>query len=258
VKETLRETVDENVDRSNQLPKQDFDGMVAELWHTLNVCLYHTAYVKVYANTGANRLLGSERTQVAVESLSQGEREMVQEDALVFRAHFSSALWQLFHLVELLGTAYKRCKQEGIITPERYDELVKALEDDPTLTEIRDFRNMSHQFAGVFVALHDSTGAFIAHVLPPLDAQSPVKRAQLNDAEIQKLVKNWELNMKLEAYCNRLGEYCEGLFRVIDAKYKAEIPRSHGFMITVPYSYKDQALQQQAIHITARRDKPKL
>ena len=34
-------------------------------------------------------------------------------------------------LSELLCTAYRRCKQEGIVTKERHDELVKALDDDP-------------------------------------------------------------------------------------------------------------------------------
>jgi hypothetical protein len=48
-----------------------------------------------------------------------------------------------------------------------------------------------------------------------------------------------ELNMKLEAYCNRLGGYCEGLFRVIEVNHKmAVIPRSQGFLVTVPHSYR--------------------
>jgi hypothetical protein len=244
---------DANMDRKNSLPAQDFGGMVAELWHTLNVCIYHTAYVRVYADTGANRLIGSKRTHTAVQPLSQAERDMLQEDQLVFRAHFASALWQLHHIAELLCTAYKRCKQENIVTNERYDELVKALNDDPIINEIQEYRNMSHQFAGVYIALHDSNDAFIAHVLPPLDAKSPEQRAPLNETEVGKAVQERELNMKLETYCNHLGGYCERLFKTIDAKYKMTvIPRSHGFAVTVPHSYKGELPElPQAIYIKA-------
>ncbi|HKW88253.1 MAG TPA: hypothetical protein VJN21_05810 [Candidatus Acidoferrales bacterium] len=239
--------------RVSSLPIQDFEGMVAEVWHTLNVCLYHAAYVRVYADTGAMRLVGSKRAHAATQPLSQAERDMLQEDALVFRAHFASVLWQLRHLAELLCTAYKRCKREGIVTKERYDELVKALNDDPIVKEIQEYRNLSHQFAGVFLTLHDSTDAFIAHVLPPLDAKSPEQRAPLDEAEIQKAVRERELNMKLEAYCNHLAGYCEGLFRIVDAKYKMTvIPRSHGFLVTVPHSYQGQLPElPQAIYVKA-------
>jgi hypothetical protein len=253
VNKMLCKEEDANMDRKNLLPTQDFDGMTSEVWHTLNVCLYHTAYVRVYANTGANRLFGSKRTQTAIQPLSQAERDMLQEDALVFRAHFASVLWQLHHLAELLCTAYRRCKQEGIVTNERYDELVKALNDDPIINEIQEYRNMSHQFAGVYIALHDSNDAFIAYVLPPLDAKSPEQRAPLDETEIGKAVQERELNMKLEAYCNHLGGYCEGLFKTIDAKYKMTvIPRSHGFAVTVPHSYKGELPElPQAIYIKA-------
>jgi hypothetical protein len=229
------------MDRIRSFPIQDFDGMVAEGWHTLNVCLYHAAYVRIYANTGAMRLAGSKRVLAAAEPLSQAEHDMLQEDALVFRAHFASALWQLRHLAELLCTAYRRCKKESIVTKERYDELVKALNDDPVVNEIQEYRNLSHQFSGVVITIHDATDTFIAHVFPPLDAKDPEQRAPLDEAEIQKAVQERELNMKLEAYCNHLAGYCEGLFRIIDAKHKtAVIPRSHGFSLTVPHSYQGE------------------
>lgn len=229
--------------------------MVAEVWQALNVCLYHAAYVRVYADTGAMRLVGSKRAHAATRSLSQGEREMLQEDELIFRAHFASALWQFHHLAELLCTAYKRCKQEGTVTKDRYDELVQVLNDDPIVDEIQGYRNLSHQSAGVIVTLHGPTDAFIAHVLPPLDAKSPEQRAPLDEAEIQKEVHERELNMKLEAYCNHLAGYCEGLFRIMDAKYKtAVIPRSQGFLVTVPHSYQGQLPQlSQAIYVKAVR-----
>ncbi len=164
---------------------------------------------------------------------------MLQEDATVFRAHFAGVLWQLRHLAELLCTAYRRCKQEGIVTKGRHDELVKALDDDPTVNEIQEYRNLSHQFAGVIVTLHDgSTDAFIARVFPPLDAKTPEQRAPLDEVEIQKAVQERELNMKLEAYCNHLGGYCEGLFRIIEASHKTAVtPRSQAFLVTVPHSY---------------------
>jgi hypothetical protein len=241
------------MDRKNALPSQDFEGMISELWHTLNVCLYHTAYVRVYADTGANRLFGSKRTRTAIKPLSQGERDMLQEDQLIFRAHFASVLWQLHHIAELLCTAYKRCKQEGIVTDQRYDELVKTLNDDLIVNEIEKYRNMSHQFAGVYVALHDSNDAFIALVFPPLDEKSPQQRAPLNDAEMQNAKQERELNMKLEAYCNNLGGYCEGLFKIVDAKYRTTVvPRSHGFAVTVPHSYQGELPQSpQAFYIKA-------
>lgn len=226
---------------------------MAEVWHTLNVCLYHAAYVRVYADTGAMRLVGSKRAHAATQPLSQAERDMLQEDALVFRAHFAGVLWQLRHLSELLCTAYRRCKQEGIVTKERHDELVKALVADPMVEEIRLYRNLSHQFSGVVITIHDVSDAFVAHVFPPLDAKAPEQRASLDEAEIQKAVQERELNMKLEAYWNHLAGYCEGLFRIIDAKYKMTvIPRSQGFLVTVPHSYQGQLPKlPQAIYVKA-------
>jgi hypothetical protein len=226
------------MDRTNLLPAQDFQGMVFELRQGLDACLYHEAYVRVYADTGAMRLAGSKRAPAAIQPLSQPERKGLQEDATVFRAHFAGVLWQLHHLTELLCTAYRRCKQEDIVTKEQHDKLVKAIDADPIVNEIEKYRNMSHQFAGVIVTLHDGNDAFRGHVFPDLDAEDPDQRAALDEAEIQKELKERELNMKLEAYCNNLAGYCEGLFRVIDAKYKTTvIPRSTGFPVTVPYSY---------------------
>ncbi len=233
------------MDRTRELPIQDFEGMVLELRQGLDACLYHAAYVKVYADTGAMRLAGSKRAPAATKPLSQPEREMLKEDAIVFRAHFAGVLWQLHHLAELLCTAYRRCKQEGIVTRERYDALVKALDGDPIVGEIEKYRNLSHQFAGVIVALHDeATDAFRGHVLPDLDAKDPQQRAPLNEVEIQKALKEWELNMKLEEYCSHLAGYCEGLFRIIDTKYKTTvIPRSTGFRVTVPHTYQGDLLE---------------
>jgi hypothetical protein len=208
------------------------------LARSLNVCFYHAAYVRVFADTGAMRLAGSKRAHAATQPLSQAERELLQEDAIVFRAHFAGVLWQLRHLVELLGKAYKHCENESIVTAEQRAKLAKVLEDDPIAEEIRVYRNLSHQFSGVVITIHDAADAFIAHVFPPLDAKAPEQRAPLDEAEIQKAVQERELNMKLEAYCSRLGGYFEGLFRIIEANHKmAVIPRSQGFLVTVPQSY---------------------
>jgi hypothetical protein len=228
----------QSMNRISSFPILDFDGTVAEVWHTLNVCFYHAAYVRVYADTGAMRLAGSKRPHAAIQPLPQAERGLLQEDAIVFRAHFAGVLWQLRHLVELLGKAYKHCENESIVTAEQRAKLAKALEDDPIAEEIRVYRNLSHQFSGVVITIHDAADGFIAHVFPPLYAKAPEQRAPLDEAEIQKAVQERELNTKLEAYCNRLGGYCEGLFRIIEADHKmAVIPRSQGFLVTVPHSY---------------------
>src|SRR5260370_23330340 len=137
------------MDRISSFPIQDFDGMVGEVWHALNVCLYHAAYVKVYTDTGAMRLAGSQRARTATQPLSQAEREMLQEDAIVFRAHFAGVLWQLRHLVELLGKAYKHCEKESIVTAEQRGSLANAVGDDPIVEEIPVYRNMAHNFSGV-------------------------------------------------------------------------------------------------------------
>lgn len=226
--------------RTSSFPKQDFEGMATEIWQGLNVCLYHAAHVRIYANTTAMRLAGSKRRQTVMQQMAQADRDRLQEDLIIFRAHFAGVLWQLHHLAdELLRLAYRRCKQEAIVTNERHDALVKGLDDDPIVKEIREYRNLSHQVAGVIVTLHDgSTDAFIAHVFPPLGVQEPEQRVSLDEQEIQKAVQERELNTKLETYCNQLAGYCEGLFRIIDAKYgKTVLPRSHGFSVTVPHSY---------------------
>jgi hypothetical protein len=233
-----------NTDRTSSFPIQDFDGIVAEVWHTLNVCLYHAAYVRVYADTGAMRLAGSKRAQAATQPLSQAERELLQEDVIVFRAHFAGVLWQLRHLIELLGKAYRHCEKESIVTAEQRAKLAQALEDDPVIGELQKYRNLSHQYSGVVITIHDATDASIAHVFPPLDAKTPDQRAPLDEVGIQKAVQERELNMKLGAYCNHLGGYCEGLFSIIDAKHKTDvIPRSQGFLVTVPQSYRGKLPQ---------------
>jgi hypothetical protein len=231
------------MDRTSSFPKQDFEGMVCEIWSGLDICLYHAAYVRTYADSTAMRLAGSRRRETILQQMSQADRDFLQEDVLVFRAHFAGVLWQLHHLAdELVRLAYKRCYQEGIVTKDRYDALVKALDDDPLLKELRDYRNLSHQFAGVVMTLHDgTTHSFIAHVLPPLDVQAPAQQAAINEQEIRKDVEERELNMKFQSYCDHVSGYCEGLFRIIDAKYKmAVMPRSHGFLVTIPHSYEGQ------------------
>lgn len=217
--------------------------MATEIWQGLNICLYHAAYVRIYADSTAMHLAGSRRREAVLKQMPQVDRDCLQEDTIVFRAHFAAVLWQLNHVAdELVRLAYKRCYQEDVVTKDRYDALVKALDDDPSLKEIRDYRNLSHQFAGVIVTLHDgATDAFIAHVLPPLGVQAPAQWAALDEQEIQKSVSERELNIKLQSYCDYVSGYCEGLFRIIDAKYKmAVIPRSHGFVVTIPHSYEGQ------------------
>ena len=143
------------MDRTASFPKQDFEGMVCEIWSGLDICLYHAAYVRTYADSTAMRVAGSRRCETILQQMSQADRDFLQEDVLVFRAHFAGVLWQLHHLAdELVRLAYKRCYQEGIVTEDRYDALVKALDDDPLLKELRDYRNLSHQFAGVVMTLH--------------------------------------------------------------------------------------------------------
>ena len=182
------------MDRTSAYPKQDFEGMVCEIWSGLDICLYHTAYVRIYSDTTAMRLAGSRRREAILHQMPQADRDLLQEDVLVFRAHFAGVLWQLHHVAdELIRLAYRRCYQEGIITKDRYDALVKALDDDPLLKEIRDYRNLSPQFAGVIMTLHDgTTHAFIAHVLPPLGAQAPAQQDSINEQEIRKEVEERE------------------------------------------------------------------
>jgi len=77
--------------------------------------------------------------------------------------------------------------------------------------------------------------------LAALDVQAPAQQAALNEQEIRKDVKERELNMKFQSYCDHVSGYCDGLFRTIDTKYKmAVIPRSHGFLVTIPHSYQGQ------------------
>ena len=190
------------MDRTSSFPKQDFEGMVLEIWSGLDICLHHAAYVRTYADSAAMRLAGSRRRETTLQQMSETDRNYLQEDVIVFRAHFAGVLWQVHHLAdELVRLAYRRCCcQEGIVTKERYDALVKALDDDLLLKEIRAYRNMSHQFAGVVMTLHDATtDAFIAHILPPLDVQAPAQQSAINEQEIRKDVEERELDTKLHS-----------------------------------------------------------
>jgi hypothetical protein len=93
------------MDRTCSFPQQDFEGMTFEIWRTLDICLYHAAYIKIYASAVAMRLAGSKRSHKVTEGLTQTEREALQEDAMVFRAHFGGVLWQLHHLAEICLTS---------------------------------------------------------------------------------------------------------------------------------------------------------
>src|SRR5262249_28262867 len=100
---------DTSMDRTSSFPKQDFEGMVLEIWSGLDICLYHAAYVKTYADSAAMRLAGSRRRETTLQQMSQAERDLLQEDVLVFRAHFAGVLWQLHHVAdELIRLAYRR------------------------------------------------------------------------------------------------------------------------------------------------------
>jgi hypothetical protein len=95
------------MDRTGSFPKQDFEGMVCEIWSGLDICLYHAAYVRTYADSTAMRLAGSRRRETILQQMSQADRDFLQEDVLVFRAHFAGVLWQLHHLAdELVRLAY--------------------------------------------------------------------------------------------------------------------------------------------------------
>jgi hypothetical protein len=229
-----------SANKAANFPREDFQGLILEIWQSLGGCFYHAGYVKVYANTHAMHISGSKRRLQIIEAMSASEREQLQEDLIIFRSHFAAVLWQLCHLAhELIPLAYRRLKQEGVITPQEYETLCKAHEDDPIVKEIREYRNLSHQQAGVIVTVHDATDAFVGHFFPPLDANSPAHREEvsLSDPDLQKR----ELDAKLHAYCVHVGGYCEGLFRVIDAKLgKTVLPRARGFSVTVPYSYQGQ------------------
>jgi len=50
-----------------------------------------------------------------------------------------------------------------------------------------------------------------------------------------------ELNKKFQSYCDHVSGYCKGLFRIVEAKHKMTvIPRSHGFLVTIPHSYQGE------------------
>jgi hypothetical protein len=73
------------------------------------------------------------------------------------------------------------------------------------------------------------------------------KPSERNQQEVpldERQIQERELNTKLQAYCDHLGGYCEGLFRIIDAQYgNTVLPRSRGFLVTIPYSYQGQLPQ---------------
>jgi hypothetical protein len=227
--------------RDKSLPTLDFLGSVTEIWHALDRCLYHFAYLKIYADTAAMKAVGSKRRREIALGLSETQRDEFQQDVTIFRAHFAGVFWQLNHLAnELLAGTYRRCKEDGVVTKEQFDAFLKALDEDSVLKEILAYRNMSHEYAGVIATLHDSvTDEFIAHVIPPLDVKNPESRKEvaLDGPEIQER----ELNTKLKAYCDHVAGFCERLFKMIEAKYgKIMLSRSRKFLVTIPHSYQGQ------------------
>jgi hypothetical protein len=63
------------MDQTSSFPKQDFEGMVLEIWSGLDICLYHTAYVRTYADSTAMRFAGSRRRETILQRMSQTDRD---------------------------------------------------------------------------------------------------------------------------------------------------------------------------------------
>lgn len=70
------------MDRTNSFPKQDFEGMATEIWQGLNICLYHAAYVRIYADSTAMRQqgfrLGDDRTDFVDVARGDGLAKLKQ------------------------------------------------------------------------------------------------------------------------------------------------------------------------------------
>jgi hypothetical protein len=222
--------------RTKDFPRADFEGTACEIWQGLNASFYHMAYVKTYADTIAMHTAGSNCKQEIIEAMSETERDCLQEDLVIFRAHFAAYLWQLCHLRELVRESYRRLKEETVISQSRYDTLLAAIDADPIVEEIREYRNMSHQRAGVIVTLHDTkTNQFQGHFFPPLHETAPTQKKEVS---VDDELRERELNMKLNTFYGNMAGYCQGLFKIIDAKYNARVlTRTQGFSVTVPYSY---------------------
>lgn len=211
--------------------------MVCEIWQGMDACLYHAAHINVYAQTFAAQIAGSTKA-AQLQTFQQEDKNRLQEDLVVFRANLAGFLWQMSHLIELIKTAYKRCKEASIIDAAQQDQLVFECENDSVLNEIIKYRNLSHQFAGVIITIHDGvTHEFVAHVLPALDGSDMRYEKQERPLDVNE-IKNRELATRVQVYCNHLGGYCERLFRLLEAVFGADVfPRSRGVLVPIPHSY---------------------
>ncbi|MGA8035817.1 MAG: hypothetical protein WB985_07580 [Candidatus Acidiferrales bacterium] len=227
------------MERTKDFPPTDFEDLSYEIWLGLGAMFYHAAYVKTYADARAMHLAGNNRLQSLLEAMTEAEREQLQEDLIIFRTHFAGLLWQLWHLCELVREGYRKSMRENIVTKERHDILLNAIDIDPIVDEIRLYRHMSHQRAGVIVTLHATgTDAFCGHVFPPLHATAPVQKEEVS---IEDELRERELGMKLRLYCQRIVRYSEEVFKIMEAnKGESVLPRTRGFSVTIPYFYEGE------------------
>jgi hypothetical protein len=199
------------------VPNFDFTDALSEVWFQISYAAYHFAYVRVYSQSAS--------LQTSVETLreeSQAIRNDAQVDLTICRTHVAAFFWQLEHLFEALRTAIKRGKSEQ---PEiqyfwSYEKLLEKIEQTDIRTEIRDYRNMSHQIPAIIGIKWNAPDNFSHLFLPAISGHT-----NREDVDIT----------------TRLQEYFEFAANVwlnfAPSELKEKFPRDFTFPVTVPHLF---------------------
>jgi hypothetical protein len=199
------------------VPKQDFEDGLVEIWFQINFAAYHMAYVRVYSQSEALRI----RTHVLREQ-EQDVRDHVQIDIVVCRSHLAAFFWHLEHVFEALRTAITRGQKEH---PEAkyfwaYEKQLDELERLTIRQEIKDYRNMGHQNPAIIGCKWNGESKFLHHFLPTISGNQPQEEIEMNT----------RLQQYFEFAANVWLEFAPGDF-------KEKFPRDFRFPVTIPYLF---------------------
>jgi hypothetical protein len=202
------------------VPKQDFDDALAEIWFPISYVAYHLAYVRVYSQSVALRTKADE-----VGDMDQAARDNAQVDLVICRTHLAAFFWHLEHVFEALRTAVTRGQKEHPKLEYFWTYVPRLDEIDgcSIRQEIKDYRNMGHQTPAIIGCKWDEEGRFLHNFLPTIGGHTPKEDIDLYT----------QLQQYFEFAANVWIEF-------LPVGLKEKFPRDFKFPVSVPHLFRGE------------------
>ena len=199
------------------VPDPDFEGALAEVWSGVSYSAYHFAYVKVFLQSAA-----LQTSPKIIETIDQADRNLMQTDLLICRAHVAAFFWQVDHIFEVLRAAITRGQKEHgeIKYFWLWEKRLDAFEQTPIRKEINAYRNHGHKFPAIIGCLWDENHNLLRHYLPTIEGYDAKEEKNLIDG----------LHKYFEFAVNVWLDFAPG-------DYKTKFPRDFSFPVTIPFTY---------------------